>query len=662
MKILKKDYTSKNPHTRLYTVILMTVLILFTSSCEVQDSSFLGIPPYQFPVIKNVSVSPNTTTVNRGGSMQFSVEVSGEYHSQSVNWTISGGVPATTINASGLLNVDHTETATTLTVVATSTEDSSKSGTAIVTVLQPTVSDVVVSPSLITVARGGTQLFTVTVNGSNTPPQTVNWTVSGGITATIISQEGLLTIANNETNSTLTVRATSIYDTSKSGTATVNVVTPTIYSVEIDPPSTTLAVGVSQLFVATVSGTNYPPQSVYWIVTGGVDTTTIGQDGVLTVSNIETNGTLTVRATSTYDASKSGTATITVLIPVISTVDVDPPTVTVARGDSQQFTAMVIGTNFPPQSVTWTVSGGLPTTIINQEGLLTVTDNETNSTLTVRATSIYDTSKSGTAIVTVPTPTVTSVTVTPNTATVAKCQAQLFVATVIGTYNPSQAMMWSVTGSSISTISNDGLLNIAFNETATTLTVRVTSIADFSKTSEAVVTVTPIEIGPGGGYIFYDKGSYSDGWRFLEAAPASSEFTAPWGLYGIACPGTSTEIGTGHTNTTVIINLLIENLQPDKAAMLCAAMTINGKNDWFLPSKDELNLMYQRLRMGGNIGGFNTTNWNIGSNYWSSSTNVPSGSPIQYNYAWQQDFSSGGQYSHIYDRRDELSVRGVRAF
>jgi hypothetical protein len=36
--------------------------------------------------------------------------------------------------------------------------------------------------------------------------------------------------------------------------------------------------------------------------------------------------------------------------------------------------------------------------------------------------------------------------------------------------------------------------------------------------------------GPAGGHIFYDKGSYSNGWRYLEAAPVSTEWTdKEWG-------------------------------------------------------------------------------------------------------------------------------------
>jgi hypothetical protein len=37
------------------------------------------------------------------------------------------------------------------------------------------------------------------------------------------------------------------------------------------------------------------------------------------------------------------------------------------------------------------------------------------------------------------------------------------------------------------------------------------------------------DTGPAGGIVFYDKGFVSDGWRYLEATPAGTEFTADWG-------------------------------------------------------------------------------------------------------------------------------------
>jgi len=530
------------------------------------------------------------------------------------------------------------------------------------------VDNVLVTPPSANIARGGTQQFSVTVKGTNNPPQTVNWVVTGGINGTSISQSGLLTVATTEINPTLTVCATSTYDNTKSGTATVTVLLPIVTSVTVTPPTANVARGGEQQFTATVIGTNLPPQTVNWTVTGGSPATTISQEGLLTVASDETNTTLTVRATSTYDNSKSESAIVTVLIPTVTLVVVDPPTANVARGGTQQFTATVNGTNDPPQTVNWTVTGGNIGTNISSSGLLTVANAETNTTLTVRATSTYDNSKVGTANVTVTLPPGISVTVSPATVTVAKCQVQIFTATVWGDNNPSQTVRWTVIGGITATTigSSNGHLEVAWNETATTLTVRATSVADFTKSGDAIVTVAPIEVGPAGGYIFYDKGSYSDGWRYLEAAPASSEFTAAWGLNGIACPGTGTAVGTGQANTTTIINLLLAQQEPNKAAMLCAAMTVNGISGWFLPSKDELNLMYQRLRQGNNIGGFNTTSGtNLpGSYYWSSSVGGTANNALRY-YTWYQRFSDGHQGDNnglSYTRTYELRVRGVRAF
>ncbi len=154
--------------------------------------------------------------------------------------------------------------------------------------------------------------------------------------------------------------------------------------------------------------------------------------------------------------------------------------------------------------------------------------------------------------------------------------------------------------------------------------------------------------GESGGYIFYDKGSYSDGWRYLEAAPTDASNTAVWGAYYQEVSGADgTAIGTGVENTPDII----AGIGPStNAANVCADYFYynNGTtyNDWFLPSKDELNAMYENLKLS-DFGGFENTY------YWSSSEN-------SYSLAWDQNFDGGysyGKYKDFYK-----NVRPIRSF
>jgi uncharacterized repeat protein (TIGR02543 family) len=157
------------------------------------------------------------------------------------------------------------------------------------------------------------------------------------------------------------------------------------------------------------------------------------------------------------------------------------------------------------------------------------------------------------------------------------------------------------------------------------------------------------DTGPAGGLIFYVKeGGYSDGWMYLEAAPSDQSTFAEWGCYGASISGADgTAVGTGEQNT-----LAIEAgcATAGTAADVCANLTIiygmYGYDDWFLPSKDELNLMYENLEVAG-VGGF------TGDSYWSSSEDDADA-------AWNQDFSFGGQYSSV--KVSAYRVRAVRAF
>jgi hypothetical protein len=162
------------------------------------------------------------------------------------------------------------------------------------------------------------------------------------------------------------------------------------------------------------------------------------------------------------------------------------------------------------------------------------------------------------------------------------------------------------------------------------------------------------DTGPAGGIIFYDRGFVADGWRYLEAAPAGTDFTAEWGAYtgsgnsysGRDVPGTNTAVGSGKRNTELIVARLQQWGENYRAAQVCVGMDINGYKDWFLPSKDELNLMYQNLHRRG-LGGFG------GTFYWSSSQDGSS-------FAWYQGFSGGYQSSYL--KSITASVRAVRAF
>jgi hypothetical protein len=83
------------------------------------------------------------------------------------------------------------------------------------------------------------------------------------------------------------------------------------------------------------------------------------------------------------------------------------------------------------------------------------------------------------------------------------------------------------------------------------------------------------DIGPAGGFVFYDKGENSDGWQYLEAAPPEFEFEANW----------------------------------NSANDMCKLLNINKFTGWRLPDRDELSFMYLNLKQKG-LGGFgNYTYW-----------------------------------------------------
>ncbi len=167
--------------------------------------------------------------------------------------------------------------------------------------------------------------------------------------------------------------------------------------------------------------------------------------------------------------------------------------------------------------------------------------------------------------------------------------------------------------------------------------------------SPIMVTATAICIEVGdeyaGGIVFYVD-SNCNGLICAKTDQNNGE-KIPWDIGTSLITGaTGTAIGTGQTNTTLIVNSY--GSSEVYAALVCNNLDLKGYTDWFLPSKEELNLMYNNLHQATPaIGNFqNYFYWN--------STEDDAGD------AWLQDFGDGEQY---YDAKSaDQYVRAVRAF
>ena len=162
---------------------------------------------------------------------------------------------------------------------------------------------------------------------------------------------------------------------------------------------------------------------------------------------------------------------------------------------------------------------------------------------------------------------------------------------------------------------------------------------------QQIIITTPANLVTGinyaGGIIFYLDTS---GMHGLVCAETDQSISAGWGCPNTQIPGADgVAIGTGMQNTLDIIGACTTS---GIAAKLCDSLTVNGYNDWFLPSKEELKLMYANLKTI-NLGSFKNLP------YWSSSEMTST-------IAWEVIFDGG--LTQGTGKNNLASVRAVRAF
>ena len=192
-------------------------------------------------------------------------------------------------------------------------------------------------------------------------------------------------------------------------------------------------------------------------------------------------------------------------------------------------------------------------------------------------------------------------------------------------------------------------------------TYYVRPVRAFGTVSVATAVIDGFQVGdagPGGGIVFYAAPTpfkcgvdMTADCKYLEAATANGTTTSTWkpatkaqwgcsstNVMTLAQRTASLEIGRGRANTNMI------NCGASSAGSIAKAYNGGGKTDWFLPSRNELDQMYDNRAA---IGGF------ASDGYWSSSESGAG-------YAWLQYFDGGYQYG--YNKTYTVYVRPVRAF
>ena len=202
------------------------------------------------------------------------------------------------------------------------------------------------------------------------------------------------------------------------------------------------------------------------------------------------------------------------------------------------------------------------------------------------------------------------------------------------------------------------LENLEANTTYYTRTFLTNALGEFYGNEVSFTSdVQGLNIGDlaNGGIVFWINPN--DTQHGLVCAPEDLPISQ-WGCYGSYFE-TETTIGSGLSNTMTIIG---ECLIPESiASRICYNLILNDYEDWYLPSKDELNLLYENLHLNG-FGNFENGDGNCCNGwYWSSSDGELNGEA-----AWVQSFrddQNGMQATYdVGIKYFENHVRAIRSF
>jgi len=538
-----------------------TTAVLTTNDAAVSASVFgTGVPydavpgtagfsyvPVDF-LYNSISVTPLAASLYASQTQQFTATAIG-LGSSNVTWNLSPNLGS--ISSNGLYTAPSLISSSgSITVIATSVADPTKSASATVSLIPVAVT---VSPLTAGLFAGQTQQFTPTVTGSGNT--SVTWSISP-TTLGSVSSSGLYSAPSSvSVSQNVTVTATSVADPTKSGSAVVTLAPPVAPVITQQPQNLTIIAGQTGTFAVIGTGGSLTYQWQSMLPGAGSFSNIAGATSSFyttpVMSQIGSGTQYRCVVTNVQGSTDSSAAALTVISPgahfvtsttlgtirndfsgwvgMSVTVGANPLVVTtlgrfVAPGNTAAHTVKIVdasGNDVPGGAVSVNTAGVTVGTFAYAalQSTITLSANTTYSILSQETDSgdqWYDSNtaaqttniaslngaeyifngtyilvpmSAGDMFVPLDFSIPISVAVAPNAASLSDGQTQQFVASVTGT---NSAVNWSINPSGTGSISNTGLYTAPDPVSSTqTVTVMATSVADITQFAVAVITLNP---------------------------------------------------------------------------------------------------------------------------------------------------------------------------
>jgi hypothetical protein len=505
----------------------------------VSGNTLITVTPAQ---LVSIQVTPPTSSIAKGLTQQFTA--TGIYTDNTTQdlttsalWSSSTTATATISNATGSQGAAFAANVGSTTITATS---GTISGNAPFAVTPAVVVSIQVTPPSSSVPKGVPQQFTATGTFTDNSVQDVTamstWASTATGVATVSNAAGSQGLASTAGIGTTTISAAI---GAVSGGTLFTVTAPVLVSIQVTPGNPPVSLGLHQQFTATGTYTDSSTQNLTTLVTWTSATTSVatisnaaGSNGLATTAT--TGSSLITAALGTI----SGSTTLTVTSAALASIAVTPTIPSIAKGLTQQFTAIGTFTDNSTQDLTttatWFSANGAVANISNAAGSKGKATGLGIGTSAI--TAVSSAIPSNAATLTVTAATLVSIAVTPTGVDLAIGATQPFVATGtftdLSTQNLTASATWASSNTAAISISTTGVRGVA------------TAVGDGSSNIKATVGAVVSPLVSVSAHVAYDSGTSSIYALLANATCASSgchlstnpDPSAPW-LYTVGNPG-----------------------------------------------------------------------------------------------------------------------------